>query len=240
MDDGGEWPPVRPQGSPLWLHPDDDLAPNRPGETLRGAGEAAPGGLRRGLDRLLGRAAAAAARRDRLTGEMVLGAALDGLAPGGWRTLHSILLPGHEILAHLAIGPGGVFGFYTACHPRARLWAGSDAAAPAGSPDGPGDGPPELVRIGRRREEPYLRFARRLARRAALALSAGCGTPVPVAPVLALVAAGEVRVSPELRDVEVVREDDIRVFGGRGGVLKPETVETLYGVARDRRTWLRA
>jgi hypothetical protein len=217
--------PLRPPlgGGPLWLHPDDDLAPNRPGETLLGRAEAAPPPPGR-VGRLLGRGAADAAWRARLAGERRLGAALDAFAPLGWRVLHSIPLPGQDWVAHLAIGPGGVFGVRTASCPKARLRVDEDAV--------------RYLRLGRpTRSEPEVRLCRRAARRAQHALTRGCGFPVEVRPVLALVGAARLERARALHDVRLLREADLGAFGALGGVLKPEVIETVYAVARDRRTW---
>ncbi|MGK5530686.1 nuclease-related domain-containing protein [Streptomyces sp. URMC 129] len=217
-EDPGRWGVGR---GPLWLHPDDDLAPNRPGETLHGELAARPAGrLRRLRDRLLLRSAAADALRAALDAEEGAGERLDALAGAGWRILHSVPLPGEADISHLAIGPAGVLCLRSVGDRGARLEAGEDT-----------------VRINGRRAEPYVRRCRRAAHRAAHALGRGCGFPVPVRPVLVCVGAASVAVSPALRDVEVLRETDLDGLAGRGGVLKPDTVEAVYAVARDRRTW---
>ncbi|MFD5317470.1 nuclease-related domain-containing protein [Streptomyces sp. NPDC127098] len=216
-------PDGRLRGSgPLWLHPDDDLAPNRPGEILHGRVAALPAGrVRLAVDRLLGRAAPRDALLAALRGEQLAGAELDALGGAGWRVLHSIPLPGAADISHLAIGPGGVLSFRTVLHRGARLAVEE-----------------ELVRIDTRRAEPHVRRCRRDAHRAAHALSAACGFRVAVRPVLVCVAAAAVTVAPELRDVEVLREQALTSLAERVGVLGPDGVETLYGLARDRRTWL--
>lgn len=220
--------PRRPPlgGGPLWLHPDDDLAPNRPGETLLGRAEA--GGARgrpaRLLARLLGRGAAEAAWRGRLAAERRFGAALDACAPLGWRTLHSIPLPGQDQVSHLAIGPGGVFAFRTVHCPGGRLRVDGDTVRGPRLPGGS-------------RGEPEVRLCRRAAQRAAHALSRGRGEPVPVRAVLALVGAARVERSRAPDDVRLLRERDLGAFAALGGVLKPETVDAVYHTARDRRTW---
>lgn len=218
-EDPGRW---RAGRGPLWLHPDDDLAPNRPGETLLGELAARPvGRLWRVRDRLLLRSAEAAALRAALDAEERVGDRLDLLAGVGWRVLHSVPLPGEAAdLSHLAIGPAGVLCLRSVGHRRARLEVGEDA-----------------VRIDGRRAEPHVRRCRRDARRAAHALGRGCGFPVAVRPVLVCVGAASVTVSPALRDVEVLRESDLDGLAARGGVLKPDAVEAVHGVARDRRTW---
>ncbi|MGW1670664.1 nuclease-related domain-containing protein [Streptomyces sp. NPDC002324] len=84
----------------LSLHPDDDLAPNRPGEALLIALDRAPGPPRR---------LRPDPRRRALAAERTVGDALDRLEGAGWHTLHSVPLPGGERIHHLLIGPGGLF-----------------------------------------------------------------------------------------------------------------------------------
>ncbi|CAM5506013.1 hypothetical protein GCM10010329_63750 [Streptomyces spiroverticillatus] len=85
----------------LALHPDDDLAPNRPGEALY-AGLAEPSALRRFR---------ADPQREALAALQRMGEELEGLEGVGWRVLHCVPLPGGthlDFLDHLLIGPAGV------------------------------------------------------------------------------------------------------------------------------------
>jgi hypothetical protein len=201
----------------LSLHPDDDLAPNRPGETLHAAlDDAASGGRgRRGLP-----AAPAWLRQDPRRAELLarqtLGEALDALEGAGWRVLHAVPLPGAAGIDHVAIGPGGVFAVRTLpAHKRhVRI------ADP-------------LVTTGRAEPLPQLRWARRAAERAASALTTA------VCPVLAVVGASRLDVLPVPPDVRILHGTEIRSLAALGGVLKPADIESLYATARDRRTWLR-
>ncbi|MFP1626619.1 NERD domain-containing protein [Streptomyces sp. 5K101] len=84
----------------LALHPDDDLAPNRPGEALHAELDLRPAPALSRLRRDPRRADLAAQQR--------LGEALDRLESAGWRTVHCVPLPGADRIDHLAVGPGGV------------------------------------------------------------------------------------------------------------------------------------
>jgi Nuclease-related domain len=212
-----------PYGSgPLWLHPDDDLAPNRPGEELHARVESAPRDrVPSWLGRLLGRPSQPREWRRALLGVQIVGAELERLTVRGCRVLHSIPLPGGAGIDHLLIGPGGVFCLHVRHHRGARIQVGDDT-----------------VRLGRDRPLPYVRYSRREAVQAAYVLTRGCGHPVDVRPVLVLVAAARVTVAPTLRDVRVLREHEIAALGSRGGVHKPADIEVIHGVARDRHTWL--
>ncbi len=96
------------------------------------------------------------------------------------------------------------------------------------------------MRINGRRTEPDVRRCRRDAQRAAHALGRALGHPVTVHPLLVCVGAARITVTPGLRDVEVLHEDGIAGLAARGGVLKPDGIEAVHGLARDRRTWRRA
>ncbi|MCX4764955.1 NERD domain-containing protein [Streptomyces sp. NBC_01275] len=130
----------------LSLHPDDDLAPNRPGEALLVALDRDPGPAHR---------LRADPRRRALFAEQAVGEALDRLDGAGWHTLHSIPLPGGDRVHHLAIGPGGLFAVHALYARRARV----RIADP-------------LVTLGRHEPEPLLRRVRGNAARASYALTA--------------------------------------------------------------------
>ncbi|WP_328309645.1 NERD domain-containing protein [Streptomyces sp. NBC_00442] len=129
----------------LALHPDDDLAPNRPGETLLTELERHAPARRFGAD----------PRRRALAAHEAAGAALDLLEHAGWRVLHAVPLPGGATIDHLLVGPGGVIAVRSldAGHHRVRI------ADP-------------LVTVGRSAPRPLLRDARHQAERAAHALAA--------------------------------------------------------------------
>lgn len=142
-------PPPAPTSADLArlsLHPDDDLAPNRPGEALLGELEAAGAPRRFRED----------PRRVLLAAQERVGAALDALEGAGWRVLHSVPLPGGGVLDHLVVGPAGVLVFRTVAAHRHRV----RIADP-------------LVGVGRAAPVPVLRWVRHDAERASLALAAG-------------------------------------------------------------------
>ncbi|MFI6660409.1 nuclease-related domain-containing protein [Streptomyces sp. NPDC050523] len=141
-------PPVPTPGelARLSLHPDDDLAPNRPGEALLIALDREPGPAHR---------LRPDPRRKALAAEQSVGEALDALDGAGWHTLHSVPLPGGDRIHHLAIGPGGLYAVHTLYARKQRV----TVADP-------------MVTLGRREPEPLLRRVRADADRAAYALTA--------------------------------------------------------------------
>ncbi len=207
----------------LFLPPDDDLAPNRPGETLRARLDASgTGRVALALARCLGRRPVEDAWRRALAAEQAVGAALEELTAGGWDVVHSIVLPGDAVIAHLLIGSGGVFGVAAKPAHKARVQVGES-----------------LVRVSRERHpRPYVREIRHDCARASLVLSRGCGFLVQVRPVLVLVGAGSVEVSPALEDVQVLEEAQAATLGAAGGVLHPSRADRIHTVARNRRVWL--
>ncbi|MGV9251575.1 nuclease-related domain-containing protein [Streptomyces sp. NPDC003697] len=130
----------------LTLHPDDDLAPNRPGEALLIALEREPAPVRR---------LRPDPRRRALLAEQTVGEALDRLDGAGWHTLHSVPLPGGGRIHHLVIGPGGLFAVHTVYARRQRVLVADPMVTP-----------------GRRPAEPLLRRVRADADRASYALTA--------------------------------------------------------------------
>ncbi|MGW1891143.1 nuclease-related domain-containing protein [Streptomyces sp. NPDC002004] len=130
----------------LTLHPDDDLAPNRPGEALQVALDREPGHVRR---------LRPDARRRALIAEQTIGAALDDLDGAGWLTLHSVPLPGGDRIHHLVIGPGGLYAVRSLYARKQRV----RIADP-------------LVGVARATAEPLLRALRAEAHRASFALTA--------------------------------------------------------------------
>ncbi|MER6121611.1 nuclease-related domain-containing protein [Streptomyces sp. NPDC001795] len=130
----------------LALHPDDDLAPNRPGEALMIAIDRDPGPAHR---------LRPDPRRRALAAEQTVGDALDRLEGGGWHTLHSVPLPGGDRIHHLVIGPGGLFAVRSLYARRQRILVADP-----------------MVTVGRHEPQPLLRRVRADADRASYALTA--------------------------------------------------------------------
>ncbi|MEU4083285.1 nuclease-related domain-containing protein [Streptomyces aureus] len=130
----------------LALHPDDDLAPNRPGEALLADLDRDPGPVRR---------LRPDPRRRALAAEQTVGAALESLEGGGWHALHSIPLPGGDRIHHLLIGPAGLFCLHALYAHKQRVLVGDPT-----------------VTVGRREPRPLLRRIRADADRASHALTA--------------------------------------------------------------------
>lgn len=130
----------------LALHPDDDLAPNRPGEALQISLDRDPGPTHR---------LRPDPRRRALAAEQAVGEALDRLDGAGWHALHSIPLPGGDHIHHLAIGPGGLFAIHTLYARKQRVTVADPMVTP-----------------GRREPRPLLRRVRADADRASYALTA--------------------------------------------------------------------
>jgi len=110
----------------LSLHPDDDLAPNRPGEALLIALDRDPGAAHR---------LRPDPRRRALAAEETVGEALDRLEGAGWHTLHSVPLPGGDRVHHLVIGPGGLFAVHS-LHARRQRVLVADPMVTVGRHDG--------------------------------------------------------------------------------------------------------
>ncbi|UQX02987.1 nuclease-related domain-containing protein [Streptomyces sp. RerS4] len=133
----------------LALPPDEDLAPNRPGEILIGElAYGTPGS--RARHRL----------RQDLHARQRVGAELDALEAADWRALHDVPLPGLGLLDHLLVGPSGVLAVRTVPGRRQRARIGD-----------------LLLTVGRSEPRPDPRWIRRAAACAARLLTAPV-TPV--------------------------------------------------------------
>lgn len=137
-----------------------------------------------------------------------------------WHVVHSVPVGrrGADI-DHVVIGPTGVFTLNTKHHPGGRVGVRR-----------------ETVTVNGRRTD-YLGKARFEAARASRLLAAACGCPVPVRPVLVVLAARlDVRRPPA--DVAVVEAKTlVRWLGRQPAALAPEEVARIFGAARRDTTW---
>jgi hypothetical protein len=161
----------------LTLHPDDDLAPNRPGEALLVALDRDPGPAPRFRPD---------PRRQALAAEQTVGEALDRMEGAGWHTLHSLPLPGGDRVHHLLIGPGGLFAVHALYARKQRVRV---------------DDP--LVTVGRHDAEPLLRRLRADADRASHALTAEVRPVLALASPADLTVTAPPRSLHVLRDTEL-------------------------------------
>lgn len=212
-------PPTPPPLPPLT--PVDDLASNRPGETIRNKlATEGPGPVGRLVTWLLRRESEWDSWRTGLVGERRVGAELDRLSAQGWSALHSILLRNSVDIDHLLIGPGGVFSINTKHYPNRNVWVGNDSVTVD-------HGPPH----------PYTRRVRAEARRVQRVLTEYSGGVVDVQPALVFVGVIELDKAPTLDDVHVWRQREVASVGSLNGKLTPEQVNSLYAIARHRRVW---
>ncbi|MET7476901.1 nuclease-related domain-containing protein [Streptomyces sp. NPDC005648] len=161
----------------LSLHPDDDLAPNRPAEALIVSLDRDPGPPHR---------LRPDPRRRALAAEQAVGEALDRLDGVGWHALHSIPLPGGDRIHHLAIGPGGLFAVHTLYARKQRV----TVADP-------------MVTLGRRDPQRLLRRVRADADRASYALTAEVHPVLAVYAASEVAVTAPLREVRVLKDTEV-------------------------------------
>ncbi|MFI9372917.1 nuclease-related domain-containing protein [Streptomyces parvulus] len=206
------------------LTPDDDLAVNSPGASLRELlNESGSGLMERVVSRLLRRPTEWDSWRKGLAGERRVGAELNRLARHGWRVLHSIPLANNVDVDHLLIGPGGVFSINTKHHHKKTVWVGDDA-----------------VKVDHGKPAPYARKSRAEAKRVGRVLEHYCGFPVPVEPVLVFVCVTDLKVVATQLSVRVYQERQVAALAPLSGILTTDQVEQVYRVARHRQAWSRA
>lgn len=199
-----------------------DLAANRPGQDLKVEAarlrRAAP--VRTVLARVLGVHTDERARRLGAKGEDLVAARLDGLGLP-WRVLHAVKVRerGTDI-DHIVIGPAGVFTLNTKHHPGKKIVVKGEHLRVDGY----------LTR--------YVSTARSEARRATRSLSAACGRPVPVQPLIVVVGC-ELDVREQPRDVNVIGCRDIAGWlQGRPADLVAADVDAIFEQARRSTTWM--
>jgi hypothetical protein len=212
-----------------------DLAANRAGglsrQRARELTRAAPVGAR--VQHVLRRVDALGTLRAVSDAEQRVGLVLDRLPPT-WRMVHSVPVgPGHPVISHLVIGPGGVFTLLSRRHRRWRRDAASvDRVVAAVDRD-------EMVIDGL--ALPYLPQARAQAWRAARALSAAVGEAVHVRPAVVLVGCDDVRFSALPEGVEVLtRSRLLRRLNSAPPTLSAVAVNARYAAARRGATWAEA
>jgi hypothetical protein len=105
-------------------------------------------------------------------------------------------------------------------HPGAKIWVGGDTFMVNGH------------------RQPYIRNSRHEAKRASRLISASCGFPVDVAPVVVPVRAADVVVKKAPDDVFVVpRAQVARWLRRRPEVLRADAIEAIFAIARRSTTW---
>ncbi|MGC9667131.1 nuclease-related domain-containing protein [Planosporangium sp. 12N6] len=138
-----------------------------------------------------------------------------------WRVLDLQATAGSDRMSFLAVGPGGIFAVTVKDHGRSRVSFSGD-----------------VVQIDGRRPK-YVQEARKVAKRAAIALTRIAGVSVPVMPVLAFAGTGAISVYGMPKGVIISSYQELsRVLNARGHRLGPDTVEKVYALAADPATWI--
>lgn len=144
---------------------------------------------------------------------------MDSLSDG-WRVLDLKIATGVDRGTFLAIGPGGVFAVTVKNHGRSRISFAGD-----------------VVQVDGRRPR-YVAEARINAQLAADALSRRAGVSIPVMPILAFAGSGTIVFHGLPKGCIVTSYQDLhRVLDARGRRITMTTVEKVFTVAIDSRTW---
>ena len=199
----------------------DDLAANRPGDELRQKSEQ----LRQAhpVLTLIGRVFSIhnneRAWSKGADGEEEVARRLRKLGEG-WRVLHGVPVgTGDSDIDHVVIGPAGVFTINTKNHLGGRVSVNNKAIYVNGT------------------FQPYLRNSRFEGQRASKLLTAGCRFGVNARPVVVIMA-DSLTFKGQPDGVHVVgRKKVAQWLSSQPVVLEPDAVETIYAVARRRRTW---
>lgn len=200
----------------------DDLALNRPGETLRTkAGEiqqAHPALVF--ILRLFGAHSQERAWRRGAEGEEEVAWQLRNLGEC-WRVLHSVPIgSGEADIDHVVIGPPGVFALNAKNHLGKRVTVYEKAIFVSGS------------------KQPYLAKSRAEGERASKLLSAVCGFEVAVTPALVILAS-ELNFKGRPSYVQVIARKRISNWlASLPPELAPAEIESIYAAARRRSTWV--
>lgn len=152
-------------------------------------------------------------------GEREVGTALARL-PHGWTAFHAVPVgSGEADVDHLVVGPGGVFVVNTKRHPGAKLSIYERAVLVNGA------------------KQPYLRNSDLEASRVR-GLLLRAGIEAPVQPVIAVVAAKEVKTYHQPVRAKVVRAEGlVRWLVRRPVILDADTVARAAGLFDDPATW---
>lgn len=138
-----------------------------------------------------------------------------------WRVLHAVPVGrrGSDI-DHVLIGPPGVMTVNTKHHRGQPVWVAGTTVMVAGH------------------RHPYLRNSVHEAARAERLLSAACGVPVPVRPLLVVVNPRSLTIKKRPEGVDVVSSAALpRHLGRLPVVLEPAQVEQIAAVAARPSTW---
>jgi hypothetical protein len=224
-DSGGADGPVRAAASDLRARPavDADLSANRAGAAARAQADALRSEHRvvSLLARLMGVRTAETAWRQGAKGEQLVGQELEKLARRGWHVVHAIPVGDRGAdIDHFVIGPGGCYTVNTKHHPGRTIWLAENA----------------LLVDGHRTD--YLRNSRHEATRADLLLTAACGFPVPVMPLLVIVGAERFTVKGQPAGVGVLALSALRRWlKTRPPVHNSDTVTRIHAAACRATTW---
>lgn len=201
-----------------------DLAANPPGDAVRRRADelAAQWQARGRLSRLLIPRIAERRWRRGAEGEEMVGQRLSTLDVG-WYLLNDVPIPDTGArIAHLLIGPGGVFVVTPALHRDKRVYVSG-----------------ETILVNGFRQY-HTRTSRSLALRVAHELTRSVGFDVEVRSVVVFVSVKELLVREQPRDglVHVTSAKGARRWiGQQTERLSPEAVERLFAMARRSTTW---
>lgn len=137
-------------------------------------------------------------------GEIAVGKILDGLGPE-WTVLHAVPVgAGTSDIDHVLVGPAGAFTLNTKHHSGQRVWVGRHTVLVAGQ------------------KQHHLSHARHEANRAEKLLTAAMGEPVPVIPVVVLVAPKKLTIKEKPSGVVVLTDSTLRRWLQRRRPVLPE------------------
>jgi hypothetical protein len=182
-------------------------------------------GERTRRDDILGRSPLTDATRplfDRVLGELAAAAEFELLGPG-WAVLHAIPLGGREAdIAHLVIGPAGVFAISAQLHRGAAISTGRSQVFTDGQ------------------AQPYIAAAISSAQRASKLLTAALQavSPVAVRPVLTFAAARSFAGKPSVDGVALVATETLTAWiAAQPVVWRADAVAQVLRAARSADTW---